>query len=363
MFKYLEGVVSALKLLQLKFTVVWVTALLALNSFVTKSRMSHENGIVTRGKLRIVDEPTFPRNEFFTPGTEFPCRMRFGAATWKDDAKMVIRGAGLKLADDRQTSPLDLLLNSGSLAIFWSARTFIGFMRGTMAGRGKNWTPYLGQHPMALAGGQDGMRRDPTSIGSIVYHSQTCFGLIDLDGNYHYVRYRLWPLSYDPDGLPTPDDLPHPWFQNPLPDETRNRNYLKDEARERLAGGTIEFVLQLQARRKPPGPDPEWVTAQYVWDDSVHPWHDVAHIVLDEALDYTESMLTAFDLANHPDCLPVPRGRSIDDPHSLSDLRLAGRWTMRARLLSYRLSGMPAEFGDSRRDPDWIAVPPMPDPP
>ncbi|HEY5874202.1 MAG TPA: hypothetical protein VIT64_02830, partial [Ilumatobacteraceae bacterium] len=148
MFKYLEGAVRALKLLQLKFTVVWVTALLALNSFVTKSRMSHENGIVTRGKLRIVAEPTVPRNEFFTPGTEFPCRMRFGAATWKDDAKMVIRGAGLKLADQRQTSPLDLLLNSGSLAIFWSARTFIGFMRGTMAGRGKNWTPYLGQHPM-----------------------------------------------------------------------------------------------------------------------------------------------------------------------------------------------------------------------
>ena len=101
MFKYLEGVVNALKLLQLKFTVVWVTALLALNSFVTRSRMSHENGIVTRGELRIVDEPTFPRNEFFTPGTEFPCRMRFGAATWKDDAKMVIRGAGLKFADDR----------------------------------------------------------------------------------------------------------------------------------------------------------------------------------------------------------------------------------------------------------------------
>lgn len=122
-------------------------------------------------------------------------------------------------------------------------------------------------------------------------------------------------------------------------------------------------MLQLQARRRPPGSDPPWVTAQYLWDDTVHPWHDVAHIVLDEALDYTESMLTGFDLGHHPDCLPLPRGRSIDDPHSLMDLRLAGRWSMRARLLSYRLRGMPAEFGDSRRDPDWIAVPPMPDPP
>ena len=116
--------------------------------------MSHENGIVTRGRLRIVDDPTFPRNEFFTPGTEFPCRMRFGAATWKDDAKMVIRGAGLKFADDRRTSPLDLLMNSGELAIFWSARTFVGFMKGTIAGRGKNWTPYLSTHPMAAAGGR-----------------------------------------------------------------------------------------------------------------------------------------------------------------------------------------------------------------
>ena len=97
MFKYIRGrQATAVKLLQLKFTVVWVTALLALNSLVTKSRMSHENGIVTRGRLRIVDEPTFPRNECLTPGTEFPCRMRFGAATWKDDAKMVIRGAELK---------------------------------------------------------------------------------------------------------------------------------------------------------------------------------------------------------------------------------------------------------------------------
>ncbi len=363
MFKFLEDVVDVLRLARLKFTVAWVTAVVTLNSLVTQTRMSHENGIVTRGRLRVVDDPTFPRNEFFTPGTDFSCRMRFGAATWKDDAKMVIRGAGLKFADDRKTSPLDLLMNSGELAIFWSARSFVGFMKGTIAGRGKNWTPYLSTHPMAAAGGRDGMRRDPTSIGSIVYNSQTCFGLIDSDDVFHYVRYRLWPLSFEPDGTPTPDDLLHPWFQNPLPDETRDRNYLKDAAIERLRGGTIEFMLQIQPRRKPPGPDPEWVTAQYVWDDTVHPWCDVAHIVLDEALPYEESMLTAFDIGNHPACLPVPLGRSIDDPHSLSNLRLAANWARRARMLSYRFRGIPAKFGDSRRDPDWIAVPPMPDPP
>jgi len=363
MFRYLEGVTAALRLLRLKLTVASVASVVTLNSLVTRSRMSHENGIVTRGRLRVVDEPTFPRNEFFTPGAEFACRMRFGAASWKDDAKMVIRGAGLKLADERRTSPLDLLMNSGELAIFWSARTFVGFMKGTIAGRGKNWTPYLAAHPMAAAGGRDGMRRDPTSVGSIVYNSQTCFGLIDVDDTYHYVRYRLVPLSFAPDGTPDADDLEHPWFQNPLPDETRDRNYLKDAVVEQLRDARIEFMLQIQPRRRPPGPDPQWVTAQYVWDETAHPWHDVARIELDEALDYEESMRTAFQLTNHTPCLPVPLGRSIDDPHTLSNLRIATDWAMRARLFSYRLRGIPAKFGDSRRDPDWLSAPPMPDPP
>jgi len=363
MFRFLERINGFIALCRLRFTVVWVTALVTLNSLVTQTRMSHENGFVLRGRMRVVDDPSFPRNEFFTPDTEFPCRMRFGAATWKDDAKMVIRGAGLKLADERRDSPLDLLLNTGELAIFWDARSFVGFMKGTIAGRGKNWTPYLSTHPMAAAGGRDGMRRDPTSIGSLQYNSQTCFGLEDLDGNDYYVRYRLQPLTFPVDGFPGPDDLEHPWFQNPLPDEPRNRNYLKHQACEWLDGDVIEFMLQIQPRRVPPGKDPEWVSAQYVWDDTASPWHDVARITLDEALDYEEAMRTAFDITNHPPCLPVPRGRSIDDPHSLSDLRIGANLATRARLFSYFLRGVPSQFGNSRNDPDWIAVPPMPDPP
>jgi len=363
MFRYLEAITSMIALVRLKFTVAWVTTLVTLNSLVTQTRMSHENGFVLRGRLRMVDAPTYPRNEFFTAGTEYPCRARFGAATWKDDAKMVIRGAGLKFADDRRTSPFDVLMNTGELAIFWDARSFVGFMKGTIAGRGKNWTPYLSTHPMAAAGGRDGMRRDPTSIGSMQYNSQTCFGLVDLDGHEYYVRYRLNPLSYAPDGTPTVSDLEHPWFQNPLPDETRHRNYLKDQARDRVKDEPIEFMFQIQPRRKPPGADPEWVSAQYVWDDTANPWHDVAHVVLDEVLDYEEAMRTAFDLTNHPECLPVPLGRSIDDPHSLSNLRIAANLATRARLFSYRVRGIPPQFGDSRRDADWIAVPPMPDPP
>ena len=111
--------------------------------------------------------PQFPPNNFFGPGTEFPCRVRFGAATWKDDAKLVIRGASLKFADTRFDSPFDLMMNTGALAIFWNARTFVSFMKGTILGRGKYWVKHLGTYPMANVGGKNSLKRDPTSVGSL----------------------------------------------------------------------------------------------------------------------------------------------------------------------------------------------------
>ena len=80
-------------------------------------------------------------------------------------------------------------------------------------------------------------------------------------------------------------------------------------------------------------------------------------------VDYDEAMLTWFDRANHPESLPVPLGTSIDDPHSLNNLRLASIWARKARLLSYKHRGIPKKFPDTREARDWTAVPPMPNPP
>ncbi len=352
---------------QLRLYVVFVTALITLNSFVKQQRMSHENGITLRGKLRVVPNPTFPAHGFFAPGREFGCRVRHAAASWLDDAKLVVRGASVKFADERFDSPLDLMMNSGDVPLFWDARTFVGFMFGTMAGRGKGWVPYLRAHPQAMRGGADSVRRDPETFARMVYNTKTCLGFVGDDGVFRYVRYRLRPQPFDghETGLPDAEDRAHPWLQNPYPDETRNRNYLKDEIRRRLDVDRepVRYMLQIQLRVRPPTPEPEWTTSQYPWDDSVHPWHDLAEITLTEALDYEEANLTWFDMANHPPTLPVPRGRSIDDPHSLNDLRLASISARKARLLSYKLRGMPPPFPDSRHAPDWVGVPPMPDPP
>ena len=156
--------------------------------------------------------------------------------------------------------------------------------------------------------------------------------------------------------------------------EPRTRNYLKDATRASIAAGQVlRYRLQWQLRLPPPDAQiqADCLSSAVPWDETVFPWRDLAEVELDESLSYQESMLTWFDPGNHPATrppgqpasLPVPKARSIDDPHSLNHLRLAAIWANRARLLSCRLSGMPAAFGDSRKDSDWQGLPPLQNPP
>lgn len=365
----LDKLWAAWQRLVLAWATFWVTLAVALNSLFRKVRMSHDNGCLLRGRLRVVDPLTLPPNDFFRPGREFIVRVRHGAASYHDDAMLVVRSASLKLSDSRGRSPLDLMLNTGRWPLFWNARTFMQFMVRSILGRGKQYVPFLRRHPLARHGGGDSVRRNPAVSDELVYHSQTTSGFIGHDQQLHYVRYRLRPQPFQPPESGLPDDWErlHAWLQNPLPHETRNRNYLKQAIAARLAppGRPLVFQLQMQLRRPPPveRPQPEWVAASVAWDEGLFPWQDVATLTLDEMLSHRESVLTWFDIGHHPACLPIPKARSIDDAHSLNHLRLASIWAVRARRLAIALSGVPRAFPDSRREPDWQGIPPMADPP
>ncbi|MEM9624155.1 MAG: hypothetical protein AAF993_21125, partial [Pseudomonadota bacterium] len=330
-----------------------VTVLVTANSLFGKVRMSHENGILLRGRIRIIDNPQIPAHDFFQPGASFPCRLRHAAASFLDDAKLVVRSASIKFADARVDSPMDILMNSGNGPLFWNARTFVGFMRVSMRGRGKRYVPYLRKHPQAAFGGGDSVRRSPEAVDQLVYNSKTVFGFVGEDGIYHYARYRLRPAEAQSDSITAndPDDFDraHSWLQNPHRHETRSRNYLKDKTRDWLEqGNTLNYVLQIQLRLPPPDDyhQPEWISSTVPWDESRFPFVDLAELHIDEALSYEESQLTYFDMSHHPASLPIPRGRSIDDPHSLNQLREASVWARRIRLLSYRFGGIPEPFPD-----------------
>ena len=358
--------------LQLWVVTALVTTFVTLNSFFGRKRMSHENGVAVRGTVRIVDAPPQPRNEFFTPGREFAARMRHASVLYKDDAMLEVRSASIKFADSRDVSPFDLLLNNGRVGLFWSARTFIQFMRVSMAGKGKQFVPYLQENPQALWGGGDSSRRNPSSFAAMSYYSQVCFGYTAVNGDEYFCRYRLIPSDWTGDGSELDSGtlskfwFDNNWLSNPFPDEQRTRNYLKDELRTRLGSGEhVSMRLQIQLRRVPPRGDATWTSAQYPWDEEVTPWQDLAVVTETEALDATEAHLTCFDINYHPPTLPVPHGRSIDDPHSLNDLRRASTRATKARLLSYRFRGIPKPFSDSRYASDWVkdSLPPMAVPP
>ena len=103
-----------------------LTVIFWINIF--RRRMSHNNAIGGRGKLKIVTEPKFPASDFFEPGREFPCRIRHGAAGYMDDAMGQVRSGSLKFADSRFRSPFDLQMNTGRHCFFWNASSFLEFV-------------------------------------------------------------------------------------------------------------------------------------------------------------------------------------------------------------------------------------------
>jgi hypothetical protein len=174
--RFLDALLAAYRRLELALVTFVVTLLVTANSLFSRVRMSHENGIACSGRLRIVDNPGFPARDLFRPGRSFGCRVRHGAASFRDDPKLVVRSASVKLADTRFESPLDILMNTGTVPLFWSARAFAGFTARSIAGKGKFYVGYLRRHPQAALGGGDSVHHAPESFGSMVYHTKTVSG-------------------------------------------------------------------------------------------------------------------------------------------------------------------------------------------
>ena len=126
--------------------------LITLNSIFTRERMSHENGLVVRGQVRIRDDLNLPANKFFEPGKVFPCRMRHASVSFMDDAALVVRAASIKFADEDIESPFDMLMNNGNATPFWNMDTFWQFMRTRMKGGRAHLRRCDGCRLQALAG-------------------------------------------------------------------------------------------------------------------------------------------------------------------------------------------------------------------
>ena len=330
----------------------WVMVfLITLKSLFLRVRMSHENGLVSRGRLVILETPGLPENSFFTPGRVFPCRLRHASVSFLDDAGLVVRSASLKFADDAITSPFDLLMNNGVAAPFWNMDTFWQFTRAKIWGGREKLIDYFRRNPRCYMNVRAAVRRDPQSFAHLHYFSQTPLRFTAADGKERYAKFRLIPKpdAAPHDGIPDEADLTQPWFQEALSHEPRSRNYLKDEYRARLEKGPVHYVLQIQLL--------EWTDAcsrdvelnsLFPWDEARCPWLDLAEVTITGALGYHEGNLCLFTLAHLPRPLSTIPPLGYTDGPSIDYLRLGGIWPRKARLFAYGLMGQNRPIPDER---------------
>ena len=323
----------------------WVLVLVA--SMVQRRRMSHNCGVLASGKFRVVDAPQFPPHDFFTPGREMRCRLRHAPVSYDDDTVIQVRSASLKLADADVESPLDLEMNTGTISLFWSARSFFEFV-GRKDDKPLPYGKYYDKYPVGLAAAKEGIRRSPSSFAEMHYYSQTVQYFVGIDGVQRYVKFRLLPATDAPEtGIIPPEELVNRWSEERPPGETKNRSYLKAEYAERVARGPVKYRLQLQLHTPSPDDTNEIFSCSAVWDEATHPWMDVATVEMDTMLSLKDESRAIFSLRHCPPSLALIPARSLDDYNSINYLRAVADIAKRARVFRYRFfNSGPADVRD-----------------
>ena len=315
-----------------------------------RRRMSHNNGIAGRGRLRIVDRPEIPPTDFFEPGKAFACRLRHGTVGYMDDAISEVRSASLKFADTDFESPLDIQMNTGEHCFFWNARSFLDFAFSRHEKGGIEYLSYYSRHPEGRMSAASAFARAPAHYDGMYFHSHTPFAWNARDGKPRYARFRLIPGDRAPQDPPIDpayvarmrDDPAQAAVladQRTLPAETRNVNYLKEDWAGRVAAGGIRYVLQVQLHEVSAADPPEVRNALMPWDQATHPYHDLAEVEIDEVLPPAESDRMAFEITNMPPSMGILPAISMDDYNSLNYFRKHSIWAIRTRRAFLRMLG------------------------
>ena len=325
-------------------------------SYPKAKRMSHNNGIAGRGKVKIVDNPEFPPHDFFEPGKVFAARVRHASATFYDDAMNCIRSISVKFSDNDFESPFDLEMNSGEISLFWSTASFLQFAKLRKEQWGIEYEEYYKKYPAGLKGAQLSLRRDPSSYHNLHYYAKTPFLFVGRDAIKRYAKYRVKPFEDEPETGINPN--PSEWDtcnQRILPHETRGRNYLKDEYMQRVKREGAKYRLQMQLRKANDDDSPEVFNNMVVWDEKLYPWQDLAEIEITQILSWHESLRTSFSMNNMPENLTWIPAKSIYDYNSLNYMRAHSEIARKARIVSYKVFGYPPEIpdDDNRNSDEW----------
>jgi hypothetical protein len=299
-------------------------------------RTIFRQGIAARGYLRVLPETDDqstesvrrPENDFFVPGRQFKIEMRFSTRTLDDEAGLDIRGCGLKMTS-ASNSQLELLFATGAFAPFATLNDFCKLLHS------RNLKKLIGQQKIIREGLAAGMRRAPSSFAILSYYHQFVIEWLTPAAEEYLVRFRLVPSPKDqqnehPDlgslcGDPDDDDLRQLWIQDRRSDETRGRDYLRNELCHRIRSEiTVSFQLEMQFHRPRLGDSLDWYDPSREWDSRVCPWIPLAELVLEETMSDAETERLYFDPSILPSSFNVPRPdhfTDMEDPRTIAAAR------------------------------------------
>ncbi|XP_020618720.1 allene oxide synthase-lipoxygenase protein-like isoform X2 [Orbicella faveolata] len=285
-------------------------------------RGTHPIGVGSEGIATIVSNPKFPKNEFFTPGRSFPVCLRHSTIQSVDDVLIDFCGGALRFAgSDDMESPCDLVMGTGPTTPLWSAGAVFDAVRAKVSGDLKT---YLLLGPDHLAANIGGLRQKPDSFYDQRYYTEVIFDFKALDGVKRYVRFRLMPADGSPEtGLLSEEVQWQPWVNERSPNETLPMDYLKREYRERITRGPLEYKLQLQLHEAKDNDPPTILQVGREWDESSHPWLDVADIKMTSLLAPTATERLKFIHTNLPSTIGLLPAQSSDDPNCVVHIRNA----------------------------------------
>ena len=202
-------------------------------SAATGMRATHAHGIYVQGSLQMSAEFPGSHGEITENTGPLPVRIRHSTLHTQDEAGMDARGCALSI--NFPHGPLDLVMNSGDLCLFWNIPTVQDFS--VLLGQGK-LREYVRKYPAGYYALADTMRRAPPSYFQLSYGTK-----IPYESNGKLYRFRVTPngratkpSSQDP-GMPDKEDLRRIWDFKRRDNENRPENYLSEEARSWFSDG------------------------------------------------------------------------------------------------------------------------------
>lgn len=317
-----SGLVKWLGVLGLYMSTIIFAYAFMTRAFFRRGRGTHTNGIAGRGRFRVVDDPQFPECDFFKAGREFPITIRHATALQTDEGCKNLRSMALKFSHELFESPLDLIMNTGRVAPFWKVPSFlIGVTCAALQKPGR-WV-YQHLFPLARQNVIIGSRRAPETYTQMAYYAGLSFGFHARDRAERLCRFRVIPHDRGEEtGLPDKIDKLFPWRDNRRPEETKCKDHLIREYRNRIDdGGTPRYWLQMQVHELTEGDTNQIYSIAHEWPPESHTWEDVGEIKIHEVLPAETTESLRFRITNQPADFSIPEAESPLDYRCIGWMR------------------------------------------